>query len=97
MTIEVVGNAFLRQMVRRMVAALLRVGHGRATVADVKAALADTGRPAFDGDTAPAHGLVLWRVTVQMVCRQQSYRQNYGICLIGPPRVRMPPGFTTPA
>ena len=61
-TIEVVGNAFLRQMVRRMVAALLRVGHGRATVTDVKAALADTGRPAFDGDTAPANGLVLWRV-----------------------------------
>ena len=61
-TIEVVGNAFLRQMVRRMVGALLRVGQGRATVADVKAALADTKRPAFDGDTAPAHGLVLWRV-----------------------------------
>ena len=61
-TIEVVGNAFLRQMVRRIVAALLRVGHGRATVADVAAALADNGRPAFDGDTAPAHGLMLWRV-----------------------------------
>jgi len=60
--IEVVGAAFLRQMVRRMVAALLRVGHGRATAADVKVALADTGKPAFEGDTAPPHGLVLWRV-----------------------------------
>jgi tRNA pseudouridine38-40 synthase len=61
-TIEVIGDAFLRQMVRRIVAALLRVGHGRATAADVTAALKDTGKPAFEGDTAPAHGLVLWRV-----------------------------------
>jgi len=60
--IEVVGDAFLRQMVRRIVAALLRVGHGRATADDVKAALDDTGKPAFEGDTAPPHGLVLWRV-----------------------------------
>jgi tRNA pseudouridine38-40 synthase len=61
-TIEVIGDAFLRQMVRRIVAALLRVGHGRATEADVAAALANVGKPAFDGDTAPAKGLVLWRV-----------------------------------
>jgi tRNA pseudouridine38-40 synthase len=60
--IEVVGNAFLRQMVRRIVAALLRVGHGRATTAEVKQALTNTGTPAFEGDTAPPHGLVLWRV-----------------------------------
>jgi tRNA pseudouridine38-40 synthase len=61
-TIELIGDAFLRQMVRRIVAALVRVGHGKATVADVAAALASNGRPAFDGETAPAHGLVLWRV-----------------------------------
>jgi tRNA pseudouridine38-40 synthase len=61
-TIEVVGDAFLRQMVRRIAAALLRVGHGRANDTDVKAALATPSRPAFDGDTAPPHGLVLWRV-----------------------------------
>jgi tRNA pseudouridine38-40 synthase len=63
--IKVVGNAFLRQMVRRMVAALLRVGHGRATASDVQAALSDTGRPAFDGETAPPNGLVLWRVPMK--------------------------------
>jgi tRNA pseudouridine38-40 synthase len=67
--IEVVGNAFLRQMVRRMVAALLRAGHGRATAADVKAALADTGKPAFDGETAPPNGLVLWRVPMNKTKR----------------------------
>lgn len=62
-TIEVVGNAFLRQMVRRIVAALLRVGHRKATVAEVAAAL-ESKRQAFAGDTAPAHGLVLWRVSM---------------------------------
>jgi len=60
-TIEVVGDAFLRQMVRRIVAALLRVGHGTASAADVAVAL-ESSRPAFAGDSAPAHGLVLWRV-----------------------------------
>jgi tRNA pseudouridine38-40 synthase len=60
-TIEVVGDAFLRQMVRRIVAALLRVGHGTATATDVGVAL-KSKKPAFSGDTAPAHGLTLWRV-----------------------------------
>jgi tRNA pseudouridine38-40 synthase len=60
-TIEVIGDAFLRQMVRRIAAALLRVGHGKATASDVAEALSGN-RPAFAGDTAPAHGLVLWRV-----------------------------------
>jgi len=60
-TIDVVGTAFLRQMVRRIVAALLRVGRGQATVEQVRAELAQS-RPAFDGDTAPARGLTLWRV-----------------------------------
>ena len=72
--IEVIGNAFLRQMVRRMVAALLRVGHGRATAADVKAALASAGKPAFDGDTAPPNGLVLWRVP--MSNRKRNKNEN---------------------
>jgi tRNA pseudouridine38-40 synthase len=60
-TIEVVGTAFLRQMVRRMVAALLRVGSGRAKAADLRQALA-ARESAFAGETAPAKGLVLWRV-----------------------------------
>lgn len=61
-TVALEGDAFLRQMVRRIVAALLRVGHGRATAKDVASALAQ-GRPAFAGHAAPAHGLCLWRVT----------------------------------
>jgi tRNA pseudouridine38-40 synthase len=63
-TIEVVGDAFLRQMVRRISAALLRVGRGDATGADVTVALATPSRPAFSGETAPAHGLSLVKVTL---------------------------------
>jgi tRNA pseudouridine38-40 synthase len=62
-TITVVGTAFLRGMVRRMVAALIRVGHGRATAADVEAALGST-ESAFHGKAAPARGLTLWRVSM---------------------------------
>lgn len=60
-TLEVVGDAFLRQMVRSIVAALLRVGRGEATAADVAAALGGPTR-AFSGAVAPAKGLTLHRV-----------------------------------
>jgi tRNA pseudouridine38-40 synthase len=63
-TISVVGDAFLRQMVRRISAALMRVGRGDATPADVAAALATPSRPAFGGETAPARGLSLFKVTL---------------------------------
>lgn len=62
-TIEVVGDAFLRQMVRRIVAGLLRVAHGQATSEELAAALRSR-EPAFAGQTAPAHGLCLWRVAI---------------------------------
>ena len=60
-TVTVVGDAFLRGMVRRMVAALLRVGRGRASAADVTEALGKT-EPAFNGEAAAPRGLTLWRV-----------------------------------
>jgi len=62
-TIDVVGDAFLRQMVRSIVAALLRVGHGEATAEDVAAALRSNER-AFAGAIAPPHGLCLRRVVL---------------------------------
>jgi tRNA pseudouridine38-40 synthase len=62
-TIDVVGDAFLRQMVRSIVAALLRVGRGEATAEDLVAALR-SHRRAFAGSIAPPHGLVLRRVTL---------------------------------
>ena len=62
-TIDVRGQAFLRQMVRSLVAALLRVGRGEATAGDLSAALSGSGR-AFSGAVAPAHGLCLRRVVL---------------------------------
>lgn len=60
-TIRVVGDAFLRGMVRRIVAALLRVGQGTANADDVRRQLAAKA-PAWHGEAAPARGLTLWKV-----------------------------------
>jgi len=62
-TIDVRGDAFLRGMVRRIVAALLLVGRGEVEEAAVGAALASR-RPAFGGASAPAKGLCLRRVAL---------------------------------
>jgi tRNA pseudouridine38-40 synthase len=74
-TISVIGDAFLRQMVRRIVAGLIRVGRGGATRAELAAALAQR-EPAFRGDTAPAHGLVLWRVPMGPPRASQRQKDN---------------------
>jgi len=63
LTIDVVGDAFLRQMVRSIVAALIRIGLGRATADDLAHALRSPGR-AFAGAIAPARGLCLRRVAI---------------------------------
>ena len=60
-TVTVVGDAFLRGMVRRIVAALLRVGTGKASAKDLADALR-ANRPAFNGEAAAPRGLTLWRV-----------------------------------
>jgi tRNA pseudouridine38-40 synthase len=62
-TIDVIGDAFLRQMVRSIVAALVRVGRGEATVDQVASALRTPHR-AFAGAIVPPHGLCLRRVVL---------------------------------
>ena len=62
-TIDIAADAFLRQMVRRIVYALIEVGHGRTTEEAVAEAL-ESKRPAFNGATAPAKGLCLRRVAI---------------------------------
>jgi tRNA pseudouridine38-40 synthase len=58
---RVVGDGFLRGMVRSLVGTLVEVGLGRRSEADFAALLA--GRPRAEaGPTAPAHGLCLERV-----------------------------------
>jgi tRNA pseudouridine38-40 synthase len=61
-TIDVRADAFLRGMVRRMVALLLEAGLGKLNDDEIRAALAGPG-PALDGAAAPAKGLTLRRVT----------------------------------
>jgi tRNA pseudouridine38-40 synthase len=70
-TVDVRGDAFLRHMVRRVVAALLLVGRGEVEVSAVAEALASR-RPAFHGAVAPAKGLCLRRVVMGRVAREMN-------------------------
>jgi tRNA pseudouridine38-40 synthase len=60
-TVVIEGDGFLYKMCRGIVGTLVQCGYGRFTVADVKAMFARTNRCAA-GMSAPAHGLVLWKV-----------------------------------
>src|SRR5262245_56249382 len=62
-TIDVRADAFLRGMVRRIVAALLAIGKGRLDASAVPGLLA-AGKPALGGAAAPARGLCLRRVVL---------------------------------
>ncbi len=58
---RVVGDGFLRGMVRSLVGTLIEVGQGRRTVENIRWLL--SGEPRSQaGPTAPAHGLTLERV-----------------------------------
>jgi tRNA pseudouridine38-40 synthase len=59
--VRVTANAFLRRMVRSIVAILLEAGRGRLAPRSV-AALLDAGERALHGRAAAAHGLTLERV-----------------------------------
>ena len=55
------GDGFLYRMVRNLVGALVKVGHGRLSVADLKKILAARSRSSAP-PTAPAEGLYLLKV-----------------------------------
>ena len=55
------GDGFLYKMCRGIVGTLVQVGFGKFSPSDIKAMLARTDRRAA-GMSAPAHGLVLWKV-----------------------------------
>jgi tRNA pseudouridine38-40 synthase len=61
--VDVRADAFLRGMVRRIVAALIAVGTGKVDAAAIEAALAARA-PALGGAAAPARGLCLRRVVL---------------------------------
>jgi tRNA pseudouridine38-40 synthase len=62
-TIDVTADAFLRGMVRRIVAVLLEAGEGKLNE-DAVAAILEARRPALSGAAAPARGLCLRRVVL---------------------------------
>ena len=62
-TIDVRADAFLRGMVRRIVAVLLAIGKGQLEPSAVPGLLT-AGRPALRGAAAPARGLCLRRVVM---------------------------------
>ncbi len=68
-TIDVTGDAFLRQMVRSIVAALLRAGRGQLVAADLRTALESPGR-ALAGAVVPPQGLCLRRVIYDAPARR---------------------------
>ncbi len=70
-TIDVRADAFLRGMVRRIVAVLLEVGRGRLEESAVAVAL-ESRRPALNGATAPARGLCLRRVALGRPVRRSD-------------------------
>jgi len=61
LTIAVVADGFLYKMVRSIVGALVKVGEGRLTVGELRGLMKAKKRTAMV-ETAPAHGLFLWRV-----------------------------------
>ena len=76
-TIDVRADAFLRGMVRRIVAALLAVGTGRLEAGAVSDLLA-AGSPALAGAAAPARGLCLRRVVLGRRQGQARTEDNAG-------------------
>ena len=61
LTITVVADGFLYKMVRSMVGGLVKVGEGRMTIEQLRELIEAKKRTA-SVETAPAHGLFLWRV-----------------------------------
>jgi tRNA pseudouridine38-40 synthase len=62
--LDIEANAFLTQMVRRIVGALVEVGSGKRTQAQL-ASLLDDPQPGAASFVAPAHGLCLMQVRYQ--------------------------------
>ncbi len=61
LTFFIEGDGFLYKMCRGIVGTLVQVGQGKIAAADIRKILASKDRRVA-GMTAPAHGLVLWKV-----------------------------------
>jgi tRNA pseudouridine38-40 synthase len=61
LTFVIVGEGFLYKMCRGIVGTLIQVGQGKIAPSEIRRILAHRDRR-LAGMTAPAHGLVLWKV-----------------------------------
>jgi len=61
LTFIIEGDGFLYKMCRGIVGTVVQVGMGRFSEADIPGMLATKDRR-MAGMTAPAHGLILWKV-----------------------------------
>ena len=69
--VRVTANAFLRRMVRSMVALLMEAGRGKLAPGDVEGVL-DRGERALAGRAAPPRGLTLERVVYESARQQKT-------------------------
>jgi tRNA pseudouridine38-40 synthase len=61
LTFVIEGDGFLYKMCRGIVGTLIQVGQGKLAIDEISRILEHRDRRAA-GMTAPAHGLILWRV-----------------------------------
>ena len=59
---EITGTGFLRHMVRTIVGTLVDIGRGQLEVEDMARDHRSRAIGARAGQTAPPHGLMLWKV-----------------------------------
>lgn len=74
LTVTIEGDGFLYKMCRGIVGTIVQVGFGKFSPGDIKTMLAKTDRTSA-GMSAPAHGLVLWKVFYQPQ-RRRAHREK---------------------
>jgi len=74
-TVVIEGDGFLYKMCRGIVGTLVQVGEGKITPDEIKQILAHKDRRVA-GMTAPAHGLVLWKVFYSPQRRRDAERKT---------------------
>ena len=76
---DVAGSGFLYNMVRIMVGTMLRIGQGYDDISKLRHAL-ECPRRENAGDTAPAHGLTLWRIEYPEFDTEDLLLRNFLLC-----------------
>ena len=75
LTFIIEGDGFLYKMCRGIVGTIVQVGYGKFPPGEIKAMLAKADRTAA-GMSAPAHGLVLWKVFYQPQRRRGAVKSK---------------------